>query len=525
MKLHIIIVFLLFLSTLPLCTQELPDPPFEDPSSYKKFDVNRIDFWIADDGQIGQHPDRNDSGTFYTHGLREKIIFASGFFLTGFVHGSRRDAYVFNYSEYTPGPVNRNGMPDSLFRVYKINRDGSGDWDAWPFELGAPSLKSEDGHDSLDVHGRKIPQLFGDQTLWLISNDLDVDKQYDASKHVAEVLGVELQTTIFGFREYENENIVFFNYKFINKNNVEISNCYFMIYSDIDIGRAGDDFFGCDTLLDLGYGYQKSSDEYWGNAPPAVGWQLLQGPRVAAPGEYAAAFGRMWQDSKNLRATAFLILPRFWGPFDPNPELVLEFAQGRSWGGPTINPLTGDTTTFQFSGDPVLSTGYLDHFYGYDGCIQLSTGPFAIAAGDSQEIIIANLVGAGVTPLHSVLELRHEALKAKKLYNDNFQIQRIDSSTINFPTDYAISNAYPNPFNAETRIKIEIPRDCSASAKIYGLRGRHVKTLFDGAQGKGVYDLSWNGRDDSGKTVSSGVYFVRFNAPGVRGVRKLTLVR
>jgi hypothetical protein len=84
---------------------------------------------------------------------------------------------------------------------------------------------------------------------------------------------------------------------------------------------------------------------------------------------------------------------------------------------------------------------------------------------------------------------------------------------------------YPNPFNPETLIRYSIPRPGNVFAAVYDARGGLVKTLVNRTMIKGEHEVAWDGRDERGIEVGSGVYFVRLVAgDGVRS-RKIVLLK
>lgn len=87
------------------------------------------------------------------------------------------------------------------------------------------------------------------------------------------------------------------------------------------------------------------------------------------------------------------------------------------------------------------------------------------------------------------------------------------------PTVYDLSQNYPNPFNPETRIKYSLPEQATVSLKIYNLLGQEVLSMASGVYEAGYYELTWNGHNNSGSTVGTGIYFYRFDATGVSGKR------
>jgi hypothetical protein len=83
----------------------------------------------------------------------------------------------------------------------------------------------------------------------------------------------------------------------------------------------------------------------------------------------------------------------------------------------------------------------------------------------------------------------------------------------------------PNPFNPETSITFRMAAAGRAELRVYDVAGRLVRTLVDGEMDAGAHEVRWGGESDSGRDVSSGIYFVRFEAPGFLQVRQITLVR
>lgn len=80
------------------------------------------------------------------------------------------------------------------------------------------------------------------------------------------------------------------------------------------------------------------------------------------------------------------------------------------------------------------------------------------------------------------------------------------------PNVFALNQNYPNPFNPTTTIKFAIEKASIADIVIFDVMGRKVATLVSEQLNPGFYTTTWNGIDDRGNTVSSGVYYVRMNA-------------
>jgi flagellar hook assembly protein FlgD len=102
------------------------------------------------------------------------------------------------------------------------------------------------------------------------------------------------------------------------------------------------------------------------------------------------------------------------------------------------------------------------------------------------------------------------------------------NATKALPKTFSLSQNNPNPFNPSTTISYEVP-ESSGSVKVvvavYNIRGQKVITLVDGLKEAGQYSINWNGRDENGRRVSSGVYFYRMNAGDFTAVRKMVIVK
>ena len=83
---------------------------------------------------------------------------------------------------------------------------------------------------------------------------------------------------------------------------------------------------------------------------------------------------------------------------------------------------------------------------------------------------------------------------------------------------------FPNPFTTETTFYFSLAAKGHVAVKIYNAKGQLVKTLLDETKASGQYHIRWDGKDASGKTAASGIYFCRMTAPGFSKTRKMLLV-
>jgi len=96
----------------------------------------------------------------------------------------------------------------------------------------------------------------------------------------------------------------------------------------------------------------------------------------------------------------------------------------------------------------------------------------------------------------------------------------------NMITPVELTQNYPNPFNPTTTISFSIPKESHAELSIYNIKGQKVKTLVNESALSGEHTVSWNGKDESGNSVKSGLYFYKLNVNGkTEAVRKCVMMR
>jgi hypothetical protein len=93
------------------------------------------------------------------------------------------------------------------------------------------------------------------------------------------------------------------------------------------------------------------------------------------------------------------------------------------------------------------------------------------------------------------------------------------------PRVSSLLGARPNPFNPRTTVAFELARSAHVTLRVYDARGRLLRSLHDGTLPAGRHALAWDGRDDAGRGLGSGVYLLRLEGDGVLETRRCTLVR
>jgi hypothetical protein len=102
--------------------------------------------------------------------------------------------------------------------------------------------------------------------------------------------------------------------------------------------------------------------------------------------------------------------------------------------------------------------------------------------------------------------------------------QNIQMTTA-LPKSFGIAQNFPNPFNATTTIRYSLPNQANVRLEIFNILGQKVKTLVNEPQEAGYKQVLWDGKNDQGDNVSSGVYFYRINAGRYHNVMKMSLLK
>jgi hypothetical protein len=93
------------------------------------------------------------------------------------------------------------------------------------------------------------------------------------------------------------------------------------------------------------------------------------------------------------------------------------------------------------------------------------------------------------------------------------------------PTTYSLNQNYPNPFNPSTVISFQLPKQGDVEIKIYDAIGNEIKTLISEFRNAGRHNIMWNGDDNRGRKVSSGIYFYKISADNFSQTKKMVLMR
>ncbi|MDP2887162.1 MAG: T9SS type A sorting domain-containing protein [Ignavibacteria bacterium] len=510
----------------------------------------------------GQLPELRTGGGIWQTGVRPGSIVSKGIAEDFNSEGVR----VYRYRpDYQTADLTYDVAASSGFEISSVTpamvaalRKGyEKDEAEWPWQKGAPFV---DQNRNGRMDGGEKPGLQGaNQIAWFSYNDLDEARCKSFAGGPS--IGLEVQVTLWAYKGTPNlEDVIFKRFRVIYEGTTaaapssSIDSMYITQWVDPEIGDFTNDLGGCDSTLSLGYVFNSTEPDSvyrnLGGANPALGYTLLQGPLVAGNQNDRGIFDfGIQQSKKNLAMASFLLNPTgdalsesgynvrsywYWNvargvqPFDRNNISVAP------WRDPSQQP-----TKFMYAGDPISKTGWIDGLAKFWGGgyslaagyrrIMLSTGPFTMALGDAQEVVLAMIASAAPTGVENVTWLRNRTKYLQGIYPNLGEyvagfVTSVDGQS-SVPGEFSLDQNFPNPFNPSTRIGFTIPDAGHVRLSVYDILGQEIFVLRDGYLSAGRHSVLWDGRNTSGETSPSGVYFSKLTQGNHQEVRKLLLLR
>ena len=531
-------------------------------------DANSISSWFINTGVFNQDMRvSNTPGFMWPKGTGKFAIFTTGLCIAAYVNNDLRESMASYKGEFAPGyivdsaglPVARTNSWFKLYSVHSTDNENVPDWANWGqmVPYGAP-FKDVNNNGTYEPSIDK-PGIDGAaQTIFVCLTD-----GFPAEHKIGEGFGGgtlplynEIHLTAWAYTTPGIEDAQFIRWVVINRSHTAWTKTYFTIFNDGDLGFPSDDYIACDTTLQLAITYNGDNMDgdgqgiTYGINPPAVGIQMLRSPinkSVAPP------------VTLGMTACVYVTNSSTQGPLcekDPisDPTGAYNFMKGiKKDGTPWVVPPGGsqNVTKYCYTGNPEAGYGWNEGIPGSPtGSISNCGGPgvvngtvvyvnpfgdrrniicsgadnFTVNPGDTQLVVIAQMVQRGTSNLNSVTKLKQYANTIRTIYNNLFGIEPISS---NIPGTFTLSQNYPNPFNPTTKISFSIPlnkggeRGLSVvSLKIYDLLGQEVATLVNERLKPGTYEIEWDGSN-----YPSGVYFYRLVRDEFSGSKKMILLK
>ena len=398
----------------------------------------------VDDGEI---PRLRVNGSTYATGLKAgKVLYDANGVVTGSEDFTTRHLWRVR-SDYATADLTADaasffvkaigGVTDA--DVAEVFDQYDYDWNNWPVGDGAP-FEDVDGNGVYDPTV-DVPGFPGaSQTVWTVVNDLPILDEDGSLNSISETsygsppIGMEMQLTIWEYDFATTNplgNMMFKEAKIIytglinGRVDAKLDTVYFTQWSDPDLGDFGDDFVGSDTTLSLGYVYNGNATDgvflgQFGLPVPAGGYDFLQGPIVDGDTlgmtvfNYFAA-GSPISDPDLAKYDGTLQWYNLMEGFLPRPEYPTQ----EVW----VDD-QGNATKFTLAGIPETGTGDIDGVLlpPGDRRLTMTSGPFSMALGDTQTVVIALVAAMGSDALSSLAKLRDVDKFAQLAFDNDFEL-------------------------------------------------------------------------------------------------------
>ncbi len=485
-------------------------------------------------------------------------IFAASLWLAGTVGGEIRasGARYYNFT-FWPGPLGDGAAPTPdcarYDRIYRVSRQdvvdyyrtgiATDDLRDWPAALGAPVIDGDGDPATYTLAGGDQPALRGDDVAWWLMNDASGRRPDGLPKP----LGVEVRVEAYGLARAPLDATSFYRYTVTNRTAVTIDSVYAGLFVDPDLGNATDDYTGTDTTGAMAYVYNGDNDDDgaygydtygYGVAPPAVGFQVVNGPVGLPNGRDDDRDGVADEPGERLGLTASTTFPPSCAACTINLDGARQYSllmkgrwadgtEQREYGyGYGYSASEGAVTRFMYAGDPVAGRAWSEVNNATPSPVNrpgdrrfvVATGPFRLAPGASETVTFAIPYARGTSNLDSVTRLRNLARGLRRAFADPEPVPVPRSprgTTLSGPV--RLSRPSPNPFTARAAVRYEMDAGTTVRATLLDVLGREVALLFDGpAAATGEFTIDGTG-------LAPGVYRVRVVVPA--GEQILTLVR
>ena len=165
---------------------------------------------------------------------------------------------------------------------------------------------------------------------------------------------------------------------------------------------------------------------------------------------------------------------------------------------------------------------------------QQSEPTFLKNVGEKLDVSVAVMgVGVGFSGTGDLLivsaaapiDVEDLVIVARSIDNSDIEYTLDKASGVLAPRVFALHPNYPNPFNPMTKISFSLPEAQPVRLNVYGVDGRKVATLIDETREAGLHVITWTGRDDAGRPVPSGTYFLRIDAGPYSRSQKMMLLK
>lgn len=289
-------------------------------------------------------------------------------------------------------------------------------------------------------------------------------------------IGLEIVQKSFAFANPPDDDYVILEYTIKNKSADTLENIYPGLFFDWDISLSTpkDDLAGRDTVSDISFVYQYDS-------------------------------------TSSVYLTVF--------PLN-HPPASFKLVDNQLY---LYDGFTEEEKYLFLSNDTLIDADTASSLYAGDWSMVSSCGPFVIPPQESIIVAVAVIAGENLDNLKE--NIRSARLK---YYDMKTEVESEEEHLL--PDAFSLGQNYPNPFNPTTKIQFEVGSLKSGgpvhtTLVIYNILGQKVKTLVEEKVLPGIYEIVWDGKNDKGNEVTSGIYFYRLETDGFKQTKKMILLR
>jgi hypothetical protein len=191
-------------------------------------------------------------------------------------------------------------------------------------------------------------------------------------------------------------------------------------------------------------------------------------------------------------------------------------------GGESFEP--GDTVNVQWTADDNRGVDSVSIYYSENA----GTDFTLLASGEANDLIFEWIAPDISSDSCVVRVVAYDTglLTGEAVSDSLFTVRAVATGDELPAVTWALSQNFPNPFNPVTTIRYDVRAGGGqVSLRVFDVSGRLVRTLVDGHEVEGSKAVTWNGTNDRGQSVASGIYFYRMAAPGFTETKKMVLLR
>ena len=546
---HYLTLFAVFLLGIPASYAQIGS--CDEATATAILESGNVEAQIYNNGALFWNRGRNKYEVPKGSGIQ--ALFASNIGIGGFINDELHMAgSTYGPYEFWPGPLDEKGNPpvdcapfDQLWEInvddfilFKQKGEFSFNMLNWPWHLGAPVVDGDGDPDNYNLAGGDRPELLGDQTLWWVMNDRGNEHLWSELKPI----GLEVRVSAYGFDRFQEiGEITFYRYHITNKNDSPLTQAFLGAWSDPDLGNAGDDFFGSDSLLHMGYVFNDSFDENgYEDRPPAIGYTFLKTPEAETDvldNDHDGQVDEVGEPAGMHAAVTFIGGGGATG--DPgNGNEFYNYTRGRWQNGQPITvggfglDYSTIPTRFMYSGDPVTQSFWSalqptenpnDILPNGDQRFLISSGPFTLLPSEAAEFLIAIVWTRGNDHLDSVRKLRSIVSNLQqtpdRYMTSGYQPNLVEPSPPPEEQVLGFAQNFPNPFRRITTIQYSLPKAMHVRLAVYDMLGREIAVLVENTQEAGIHTQEFDGTE-----MAPGIYYTRLEADHLSFTKKMIKV-